>query len=456
MRSEALAIPGASPALVKPAPSGVEGRFESWGRYPKAHQRLLPLTWRSDPLPLPKDGPVLAVGLGRSYGDACLNDGGTLLTARGLSRWIDFDEASGVVRCEAGVSLAELLALAVPKGWFLPVSPGTQFVTVGGAIANDVHGKNHHVAGTFGRYVRAFELLRSDGSRLLCTPTENAELYAATIGGLGLTGLITWAEVALQPSPNAWMETESVRFGNLEAFFALSAESADWPYSVAWVDCLAKGAQLGRGLFSRGRHAAPFDGATRKVASGMISVPVDAPGFLLNRLTVQAFNALYYRKQRAKVLEARVHYRPFFYPLDALGHWNRLYGKRGLLQWQCVVPVGTDAIRRILEEISRAGEGSPLAVLKTFGEVASPGLLSFPRPGVTLALDFRNRGSRTLALLDRLDAIVREHQGALYPAKDARMSGATFRQGFPQWERLAALADPRFSSSFWRRVTADV
>lgn len=443
-------------ALLKPAPVGAEAPFESWGRYPKARQRLLPLTWRSDPLPLPERGPVLAVGLGRSYGDSCLNDGGTLLTARSLNRWIDFDAAAGVVRCEAGVSLQEILALAVPRGWFLPVTPGTQFVTVGGAIANDVHGKNHHVAGTFGRFVRAFELLRSDGSRLRCTPAQNAELYSATIGGLGLTGLITWAEVALQPAPNAWVETESIRFGGLEEFFALSAESADWPYSVAWVDCFAKGARLGRGVFSRGRHAAPMEGAPRKPSRTALSVPFDAPGFLLNGLALKAFNLAYYRKQLERGACARMHYRPFFYPLDAVGHWNRLYGKRGLLQWQCVVPSDSKAIRRILEDISRSGEGSFLAVLKTFGAVPSPGLLSFPRPGVTLALDFPNRGERTFALLDRLDVIVREHAGALYPAKDARMSGATFRAGFPNWEKLAALADPRFSSSFWRRVTADV
>lgn len=433
----------------------MEAPFESWGRYPHAQQRLLPLTWRSDPLELPAEGPVLAVGLGRSYGDSCLNDGGTLLTARSLRRWIDFDTEAGVVRCEAGVSLEELLALAVPKGWFLPVTPGTQQVTVGGAIANDVHGKNHHVAGTFGCFVRAFELLRSDGSRRVCTPTQEPELFSATIGGLGLTGLITWAELSLQPAPNAWVEAESIRFKNLDEFFALNQESGGWPYSVAWVDCFAKGARLGQGLYSRGRHAEPFDGATRKVARGSLTVPLDAPGFLLNGLSLKAFNFAYYRRQLSKISRARLHYRPFFYPLDVVGRWNRLYGTRGLLQWQCVVPSDSQAIRRILEDISRSGEGSFLAVLKTFGDVRSPGLLSFPRPGVTLALDFPNRGPRTFALLDRLDGIVREHAGALYPAKDARMSGVTFRAGFPGWEKLAALADPRFSSSFWRRVTAD-
>lgn len=451
--SEALRESGQPPVKFLPAPVGIEAPFESWGRYPQAHQRLLPVGWRSDPLQLPEEGNVLAVGLGRSYGDSCLNDGGTLLTTRFLRRWIDFDSEAGVVRCEAGVSLEEILAVAVPRGWFLPVTPGTQFVTVGGAIANDVHGKNHHVAGTFGRFVRAFELLRSDGSRRVCSPTQNVELFSATIGGLGLTGLITWAEIALQPAPNAWVDTESIRFRNLEEFFALSAESVEWPYSVAWVDCFAKGDNLGRGLFSRGRHAAPIDGAPRKPATRSLSVPFDAPAFLLNGLTLRAFNVAYYRKQLSRVARARVHYRPFFYPLDAIHRWNRLYGKRGLLQWQCVVPTDSQAIRRILEDISRSGEGSFLAVLKTFGNVRSPGLLSFPRPGVTLALDFPNRGTPTFALLDRLDAIVREHLGALYPAKDARMSPETFRAGFPNWEKLAALADPRFSSSFWRRVT---
>jgi FAD/FMN-containing dehydrogenase len=421
--------------------------FESWGRFPKARQNVVSLAWRSDPLPLPKEGSVLPVGLGRSYGDSCLNDGQTVLSARGLSKLIAFETATGLLTCEAGVSLFEVLAFALPKGWFLPVTPGTQFVTIGGAIANDIHGKNHHVAGTFGRAVKRFELLRSDGTRLICSPGEHAELFAATIGGLGMTGLITWAEVQLLPVKSALIDCETLRFSSLAEFFELSSLSESWPYTVAWVDCIAPRRQLGRGLFFRGRHAEA--GRLDAISGQPLTVPFDAPELALNPWTLKLFNAAYFHKPRRRA--TRVSYRPFFYPLDAVGQWNRIYGRRGFLQYQCV----TDAqgIRRVLEEIAAAGQGSFLAVLKTFGNVASPGLLSFPRPGVTLALDFPNRGATTLELLERLDAIVLEHQGAVYPAKDARMSGETFRRAFPKWEEVARLADPRFSSSFWRRVT---
>jgi FAD/FMN-containing dehydrogenase len=432
---------------------------DSWGRFPRVEQHLRTLVWRSDALPR-VDGTLLAHGLGRSYGDSCLNAGGTLLLTSGMDRLIDFDPTTGRVRCEAGVSLDTLLRLAVPRGWFLPVTPGTKFVTVGGAIANDVHGKNHHRAGTFGRHVLRFELLRSDGRRLMCAPDENPDWFGATIGGLGLTGLVTWAEVQLKPIRNPFVVQETVPFDNLDGFLRVSAESeADHDFTMSWVDCLARGRKLGRGLFFRGNFAATqFDRLPLKKShlshGAGLAVPFDLPGFCLNRLSVSAFNFLYYHSQRAKPARQLVHYDPFFYPLDSVYGWNRIYGRRGFLQFQCVVPHATarDALRELLERSSRGGLPSFLSVLKTFGDLPSPGWLSYPRPGITLALDFANQGEKTWKLVESLDRVTREAGGAVYPAKDARMSPESFAAYFPNRERFSAYLDPAFSSSFWRRV----
>ncbi|MGO0999908.1 FAD-binding oxidoreductase [Lysobacter sp. CA196] len=425
---------------------------QSWGRYPLARQRILSLTDRRRALPV-FDGSALPHGNGRSYGDSCLNPDGTLLHARGLDRFLSFDPANGVLRCEAGVTFAEIIAVALPKGWFLPVTPGTRYVTVGGAIANDVHGKNHHGSGNFGHHVRCFELLRSDGSRQLCTPED--DLFAATVGGLGLTGVIVWAEVQLKRVPGPWLETESIRFDHLDDFFALSAESAhSHEYTVAWIDCLARGRSLGRGHFLRADHS-PGDTALRPPpTNARLAIPFTPPMSLVNRLSLRPFNWLYYHRQCTPRQRAAVHYGPYFYPLDGIRDWNRMYGPRGFLQHQCVLPPETarDGIAALLGEISRSGSGSFLAVLKEFGEIPSLGLLSFPRPGTTLALDFPNTGPEIFALLDRLDAVVAEAGGAVYPAKDARMSGPLFRSAYPQWERFSAHIDPQFSSGFWRRV----
>jgi len=432
----------------------------SWGNYPRAQHTVRRLEWRSDaPSSLKPDhidGSLLPYAYGRSYGDSCLNDGGTLLDVRALDRLIAFDAHSGVLRAEAGVSLEQVLEFAVPRGWFLPVSPGTRYVSLAGALANDVHGKNHHRAGTFGRHVRAFELLRSDGASLVCSPQENAELFRATVGGLGLTGLILWVEVALKAIQSTDFEVENVKFSNLDEFFTLSAESdATHAYTVAWVDCAVTGTKLGRGIFMRGNHTS--GGELRVHPKARLGVPINAPNALLNPLSVRAFNTLYFHKQRAKVVRQRQHYTGFFYPLDAIDQWNKIYGTRGFLQYQFVLPYEGDAsaIKEIFQVIAASGMGSFLAVLKMFGDLPSPGMLSFPRKGVTLALDFPNQGARTLELLERLDDIVRAEGGRLYPAKDARMSARNFQHFYPQWREFAAYVDPRFSSSFWRRVTGD-
>lgn len=434
------------------------GDYASWGNYPIARQEVQRLFWRHADLPRPPEGTsMLPYGLGRSYGDSCLNDGGTLLDVTGLDHLIDFDAETGVLRCEAGLSLAAVLELMVPRGWFLPVTPGTKFVTVGGAVANDVHGKNHHRAGTFGRHVLGFELLLSDGRRLICSALQNEKLFRATIGGLGLTGLITWVEFRLIPISSERIDREAIKFSSLSEFLELTQDSDErFDYTASWIDCLARGHRLGRGIFFRGNHATGTGVGLKPGREGKLGVPVFAPNFLLGRWTVRGFNTVYYHRQRRKVVADCVHYDPFFYPLDAVGHWNRLYGKRGFLQYQFAVPQdrGMEAVRHVLSRIAAAGEGSFLAVLKAFGGAPAPGMLSFPIPGFTLALDFANRGAGTLSLLNRLDRVVLEYGGRVYPAKDARMSAESFERSYPRWREFAEFIDPAFSSSFWRRVTA--
>nr|WP_282452908.1 FAD-binding oxidoreductase [Lysobacter sp. CAU 1642] len=408
----------------------------------------MPLDTAPDRLP---DGaaPMLAFGNGRSYGDSCLNAGGSLLLTRRLDHFLSFDADTGVLECEAGITLGEIQDFAVRRGYLLPVTPGTQFATVGGAIANDVHGKNHHVAGSFGEHVEQIELVRSDG-RTSIRPGE--PLFHATVGGLGLTGLITHARLRLLPVTGPWMDVESIRMAGLGDFFGLSRESArTHAYTVAWIDCLARGAALGRGHFLRASHAEP--GATGRLPVGSRSLPVTPPVSLVNRLSLRPFNILYFHRQRRERVRRIEHFRPYFYPLDAIRGWNRMYGPKGFLQNQCVLPPATaeDGVRALLDAIARSGQGSFLAVLKEFGDRPAPGLLSFCRPGTTLALDFP-RSEATLALLQRLDAIVMEAGGAVYPAKDARMSPAMFRAGQPRLDEFIPHIDPAFSSSFWRRV----
>lgn len=399
-------------------------------------------------------GSSLAHGLGRSYGDSGLNLGGGLVRTTGLDRLIAFDRETGVLCADAGVSLDAVLRVAVPAGWFVPVTPGTKFVTLGGAVANDVHGKNHHLAGSFGRHVARFGLWRSDRGALDCSAEENADLFALTIGGLGLTGVITWVELQLERIASSMLDVENLPFDDLDAFFSLSERSESWPFTVAWVDTLARGAGLGRGIFSRGRWAPT--GGLEPHRPGGPRMPVTPPGGLLNSLTVGAFNRLYRARPGAR-FHGRQHYDPFFYPLDRLREWNRMYGPRGFYQWQCAVPVATmrEATRTLLDTVAASGDASFLAVLKTFGDVPSPGVLSFPMPGATLAMDFANRGPDTLSLLARLDRVVAEAGGRLYPAKDGRLPQAMFRAGFPRWGELEAARDPLLMSSFWRRMTEE-
>lgn len=430
-------------------------RFESWGRYPKIDQKAKVQVSRTDALPA--DCSWLPFGNGRSYGDSCLNANGVVLSSQNLKHFIAFDHETGVLRCEAGVTLAEIIDLVLPHGWFLPVTPGTKFVTVGGAIGNDVHGKNHHVHGTFGEHVRCFELLRSSGERLLCSEDENSDYFAATIGGLGLTGFISWAELQLRPVNNYAIEQENIKYQNLDEFFKLSEDSdQDYEYTVAWVDCLATGNALGRGHFTRGNHAKKGV-RLPKAKVRNIPFPITPPVSLVNKYSLKWLNRAYYHRQLSRSVTSCVHYDPFFYPLDSILNWNRAYGPKGFLQYQCAIPTehARDAMRELLERIALSGMGSLLVVLKVFGKANSPGWLSYPLEGANLALDFPYIDDRTHNLLTRLDEVVMQTGGRVYPAKDAHMSAEQFQHYYPKWKDLRELKDPNIDSSFWRRVTAD-
>jgi FAD/FMN-containing dehydrogenase len=394
--------------------------------------------------------PGIAHGMGRSYGDVCLNAGGIVWQTTGLDHYIQFDQDSGRLICEAGVLLRDIQRMSIPRGWILPVTPGTQLITVGGAIANDVHGKNHHVQGSFGDHVERIRLLRTDGQIIDCGPQQQAQWFAATVGGLGLTGVMVEAELQLCRVPGPWLENETIAYDSLEQFFQLADDSeAGWQHTVSWIDCL-NGA--GRGLFMRGN---PVDGGARTEPKGKKrSMPLVPPCSLVNRWSLPPFNQSYYHLKKWRTGRVISHYESFFYPLDNLLHWNRMYGPRGFYQYQSVVPraVGQDAVHAMLNEITRADQGSFLAVLKTFGARQPLGMLSFPQPGVTLALDFPNRGAATLQLFERLDAIVRQAGGRLYPAKDARMPRDLFEAGYPRLGEFLALRDPGISSEQSRRL----
>ncbi|RON48648.1 FAD-binding oxidoreductase [Pseudomonas frederiksbergensis] len=433
-------------------------RLASWGQYPAAQQAGHPCYWRGDlrhhlQTLVNEHGTTLPFGNGRSYGDSCLASSAHVLHLRPLNRLIEANWQTGQICAEAGVTLGEILQVSIPHGWFLEVTPGTRHVTLGGALANDVHGKNHHRRGTFAHSVLSFGLHRSTQPPMTCSPSENPQWFAATMGGLGLTGIISWVSIRLRRIQSSRVETVRVRFDHLREFFALSAELDPLhEYSVAWIDCLAKGRQRGRGVFTVGEHSE--NGPLQVAPTRSLSLPIRPPVSLINRLSVNLFNRSYWAMQPATRVHQIVPYSPFFYPLDGIEHWNRAYGRKGFQQFQCVLPETTaeNALAQLLNAIAHSGTGSFLAVLKRCGDLTSPGLLSFPMPGTSLALDFPQNTALTNTLLPRLDAIVREAGGRLYPAKDAHMSGRDFRQAYPAWEQVEALRDPALMSRFWQRV----
>jgi len=426
--------------------------ISSWGRLSKDHHHTQALS-HQHPIQaqLKNTRAGLAYGMGRSYGDVCLNPDGVLWKTTSLDRLIHFNENTGRLVCEAGVLLRDIQRLFVPRGWTLPVTPGTLWVTVGGAIANDVHGKNHHIAGSFGNHVQRITLMRTDGSSIECGPTRLPEWFSATVGGIGLTGVITEADIQLQKTPGPYLQTETIAFTQLREFFELAHHSeALWEHTVSWIDCRSK--QNGRGIFMR---ANPSNVPNRAVLRQKNrTIPPLFPISVMNRLTLAPCNALYYHLKKRQEGHRLMHCESFLYPLDHVSHWNRMYGPRGFFQYQSVVPLaaGHDAIEDMLNQIKRAGVGSCLAVLKTFGAQASQGMLSFPQPGVTLALDFPNNGKKTHNLFQRLDTIVTEAHGRIYLAKDARMPKALFESGYPRLSEFLHYRDAGISSALSRRL----
>ena len=420
--------------------------LSGWGNYPRVDCAVLrPRDTEQVMDTIGARSTLIARGAGRSYGDAALNRAATVVVTR-LNRIASFDSSSGVVTCEAGTTLDELIEVFLPRGWFPWVTPGTRFVTVGGAIASDVHGKNHHCDGTFGRHVISIDLALADGSVVRCSDNENSDLFAATQGGMGLTGVILRATFRLRPVETDLVVQDTTRTQNLSETLHALEDASESTYSVAWIDCLARGPALGRGIVYRGEHATlgdlPPDRGGRAYGTAPVrsrTVPASPPSFALNRYSMGALNAVYYR--RAKTGRALVSYQTFFYPLDALLHWNRIYGRQGFVQHQCVLPLAScaEALRELLTMIAARGTGSFLAVLKLCGEEAR-GPLSFPFRGYTLALDFQATAGN-FSLLTELDEVVAAHGGRLYLAKDARGGAGLLRDGYPRLDEFSRTRD---------------
>ncbi len=430
-----------------------------WGRYPLIDAAITCIRGERDATELLEAGsPVLARGLGRSYGDASLAEQVADMT--GLNRFLSFDEKTGILSCEAGVSLDEIIHAFVPRGWFLPVTPGTRFVTVGGAVAADVHGKNHHVAGSFCSHVTSLKLLDAAGNVKNCSPLENEWLFRATCGGNGLTGFILSADIRLIRVESAWIRQTAVKAGTLEELVDLFDRFSGSTYSVAWIDCLSSGTSMGRGILLTGEHALA-DEIRKEADNGnplalgrrlQVSVPISLPPFTINRLSARAFNTVYYHKFPGTECTSLIRLFPFFYPLDAVQHWNRVYGRRGFIQYQFVLPksAGLEGFRGIFKKIVDSGAGSFLAVLKAFGK-QNANYLSFPMEGLTLALDFP-LSRKVLDMLQVLDEEVLELGGRHYLAKDSRMMANVFHRGYgtglKQFRSVKEKVDPgnRFRS----------
>lgn len=368
---------------------------------------------------------IIALGNGRCYGDASLAE--NMLSTKRLNKFLNFNQENGILECEAGVLLDDILKFSVPKGWFLYVTPGTKYITVGGAIASNVHGKNHHVEGCFGDHLISFRIMTERGEIFECSEQENSELYWSTLGGMGLTGIILSAAFHLKKIETAYIREEIIKADNLEEIFRLFEESEDWTYTVAWLDCLKKGKEMGRSLMMRGEHAMISELPQNLRKSPLLlkqnlhfTIPFFFPGFVLNTWTVKIFNWLYFNKQRLKLKKAIVAYEPFFYPLDAVNDWNKIYGKQGFIQYQMVIPKerGFEGMKEILEVISKSGQGSFLTVLKLFGDQNPKAYNSFPIRGYTLALDFKIN-KQLPALVSKLDAVVEKYHGRIYRAKDS-------------------------------------
>ncbi len=437
-----------------------------WGRYPVHECReYRPEKRRSigDILGERAQPNYIARGLGRSYGDTAINEGGGVISCLRLDRMLGFDEATGVLHCEAGVSFSTIIDVFLPRGYFIPVTPGTKLISIGGAIANDVHGKNHHRDGSFGHSLIEFELQLPSGEIINCSREQNAEIFWATVGGIGLTGIILTAKFRLRKVPSGFVTVDYLKTKDLDGVLSAIHESdATYQYSMAWVDCLASGRSLGRSVLMRGNHVGPggLPAAKRSDPFNMggrfsPTLPFDFPQFALNPLSIRAFNVVFYALSpggQGVITDCD----RYFFPLDSIHHWNRMYGKRGFVQYQVTVPTAeVQAIVEILQAVAKSGKASFLAVLKKFGQ-GNEGLLSHPIEGFTLTLDFAVN-DRLAPFLRELDKTVLKHNGRLYLAKDAVMTPETFRAMYPRWEEYKALRqridpDNLLSSSLSRRV----
>lgn len=411
-------------------------KLTGWGKYPCIQAKGSSF---ENPVELvhylKEPGDTIVYGMGRSYGDSALNE--RVIFSRRFDKILDFNPQDGIITCESGVTLAEIVEVFLPRGWFLYVAPGTKFISVGGAIASDVHGKNHHKAGCFSECVHSFDLMLPNGKVVHCSREKNREFFLATCGGMGLTGIILTATIKLQPIQGSYIRETIIRCQNLEEIFSLFEEYRLSTYSVAWIDCFAKGENIGRSILMLGEHA--NTGRLNLPAVKPLSIPINLPGFCLNKYSVSLFNHLYYQTTPSFVRGRLVPLDSFFYPLDKIGHWNRMYGRRGFTQYQLVLPkdASFEGLQAILKRIASAGLGSFLGVLKLFGP-QNDNYLSFPMEGYTLALDFKIQ-TKLFSFLDELDRIVLDHGGRLYLTKDARMTREVFIRGYPKWKQFAEL-----------------
>lgn len=438
-------------------------KYSAWGNYPiieakkitaQSNNHLAEFFYENNQKLIPR-------GFARSYGDSALQN--TLLSSLQLNRFIYFDETNGILTCESGVSFYEIIQAFLPQGWFPPVTPGTKFVSLGGAIAADVHGKNHHIHGSISNFIQSFDLVLANGEIKNCSRTGNPELFWATIGGMGLTGFIYQVQLHLKKINSSWITQKTIANQNLEESLQAFEQNAGSSYSVSWLDTVASGKNFGRSLLFLGEHSNQKQDFHQKPIQNKqkINIPIYFPNFTLNKLTISLFNKLYFALKSKKKNYFQLNYDTFFYPLDSIGNWNRIYGKAGFLQYQFVVPKenGSEAITKILQTCKQFAQESFLTVLKKFGK-ASEGWMSFPREGYTLAMDFP-RKRKTFLMLEKLDEIVLAHGGRVYLVKDARLSAENFQKMYPNIEKLIELKhkiDPEnhFISLQWERISRNL
>lgn len=434
-------------------------QIANWGNYPAMESDEKSFAF-DDQLKevIKSENNFIPRGAGRCYGDASLAE--VTVSTLKYDKILSFDTANGILECQSGITLDQVLEVIVPKGWFLPVTPGTKFITIGGAVASDVHGKNHHVDGCFSHHVLEMDVLTGNGETITCSPTNHTDLFEATCGGMGLTGVITRVKFDLKKIETSYIRQKQLKAANLDEVLRLFDEYKHYTYSVAWIDCVKKGNAFGRSILILGEHATLNDLNEKQKKDPLkvprkkqIAVPFNLPWWLLNNLTVKIFNFLFYNKNTRKEINNVVSYEPFFYPLDILLHWNRCYGTKGFVQYQFVLPLeAKDGLVEIVQRIGNSGLGSFLTVLKVFGPQDS--LISFPKEGYTLALDFAVRKG-LMEFLDELDEIVLKHGGRLYMSKDARMKPEVLQAGYPRLEQFKRIVRKYNPNNKLRSVQSD-